>query len=87
MTLRELAKGYNGKILLKAYESAAEEEAIAVMENTNCEAVKDEILDREVDNYLIIPTVFRHYIRVNFNAVVEEPENPAEEEEEVEDAE
>lgn len=87
MTLREFANGYNGKILLKAYESAAEEEAIAIMENTNCEAVKDEILDREVDNYLIMPTVFHHYIRVNFNAVVEEPDNPAEEEEGADDTE
>lgn len=80
MTLRELAKGYNGRILLKAYESAAEEDAIAITENTNYESIKDEILDREVDNYLLLSAgPFHNYIRVNFNAVEEETENPNEE--------
>lgn len=48
MTLRELAKGYDGDVLIKAYENEKSKTPTAIMQSSVTDAIKDEILDREV---------------------------------------
>ena len=46
MTLRELAKGYDGDVLIKAYENEKSKTPTAIMQSSVTDAIKDEILDR-----------------------------------------
>ena len=62
MTLREFAKGYDGNIMLKAFE------------NEITDSIKDEVLDKEVYSYtMVCASLFERYLRVNFEAVPEIP--------------
>ena len=53
MTLRELAKGYDGDVLIKAYENEKSKIPTAIMQSSVTDAIKDEILDREIYSYAI----------------------------------
>lgn len=75
MTLRELAKGYDGDVLIKAYENEKSKTPTAIMQSSITDAIKDEVLDREIYNYaMVYQTMFVPNLRVNFAAAPEETE-------------
>lgn len=75
MTLRELAKGYDGDVLIKAYENKKSKIPTAIMQSSVTDAIKDEILDREIYSYtMAYQSLFASNLRVNFAAAPEETE-------------
>lgn len=75
MTLRELAKGYDGDVLIKAYENEKSKIPTAIMQSSVTDAIKDEILDREIYSYaMAYQSLFTSNLRVNFAAAPEETE-------------
>lgn len=66
MTLRELAKGYDGDVLIKAYENEKSKIPTAIMQSSVTDAIKDEILDREIYSYaMAYQSLFTSNLRVN----------------------
>lgn len=53
MTLRELAGAHNGSITMTVYASADDEKPLVTFQSNNYGAIKDEILDKEVDKYTV----------------------------------
>lgn len=75
MTLRELAKGYDGDVLIKAYENEKSKIPTAIMQSSVTDAIKDEILDREIYSYaMAYQSLSTSNLRVNFAAAPEETE-------------
>ena len=75
MTLRELAKGYDGDVLIKAYENEKSKIPTAIMQSSVTDAIKDEILDREIYSYaMVYQSLFTSNLRANFPAAPEETE-------------
>lgn len=75
MTLRELAKGYDGDVLIKAYENEKSKIPMAIMQSSVTDAIKDEILDREIYSYaMVYQSLFTSNLRANFAAAQEETE-------------
>lgn len=75
MTLRELAKGYDGDVLIKAYENEKSKIPTAIMQSSVTDAIKDEILDREIYSYaMVYQSLFTSNLRANFAAAPEETE-------------
>lgn len=75
MTLRELAKGYDGDVLIKVYENEKSKTPTAIMQSSVTDAIKDEILDREIHSYaMVYQSLFTSNLRVNFAATPEETE-------------
>lgn len=78
MTLRELAKGYDGDVLIKAYEDEKSKIPTAIMQSSITDAIKDEVLDKDIYNYaMVYQSLFTQYLRVNFAAAPEETEETA----------
>ena len=50
MTLREFAKGYDGNIMLKAFENEKSTAPAAIMMTQITDSIKDEVLDKEIPN-------------------------------------
>ena len=68
MTLRELAKGYDGDVLIKAYENEKSKIPTAIMQSSVTDAIKDEILDREIYSYaMVYQSLFTSNLRANFS--------------------
>ncbi|MEI3320592.1 MAG: hypothetical protein V8R90_08920 [Eubacterium sp.] len=66
MTLREFAKGYDGNIMLKAFENEKSTAPAAIMMTQITDSIKDEVLDKEVYSYTMVCTsLFERYLRVN----------------------
>lgn len=53
MTLRELAESYDGSITMNVFASAEDENPTVTFPSDNYDAIKDEILDKEVDKYSV----------------------------------
>lgn len=53
MTLRELAESYDGSITMNVFYSAEDEKPTVTFPSDNYNAIKDEILDKEVDKYYV----------------------------------
>ena len=67
MTLRELAKGYDGDVLIKAYENEKSKIPTAIMQSS--------VTDREIYSYaMAYQSLFTSNLRVNFAAAPEETE-------------
>ena len=62
MTLRELAKGYDGDVLIKAYENEKSKIPTAIMQSSVTDAIK------------AYQSLFTSNLRVNFAAAPEETE-------------
>lgn len=78
MTLRELAKGYDGDVLIKAYENEKSKTPTAIMQSSITDAIKDEVLDKDIYNYaMVYQSLFTQYLRVNFASAPEETEETA----------
>lgn len=74
MTLREFAKGYDGNIMLKVFENEKSTTPTAIMMTQITDSIKDEVLDKEVYSYtMVCASLFERYLRVNFEAVPEIP--------------
>lgn len=54
MTLREFAKGYDGNIMLKAFENEKSTTPTAIMMTQIADSIKDEVLDKEVYSYTMV---------------------------------
>ena len=54
MTLREFAKGYDGNIMLKAFENEKSTTPTAIMMTQITDSIKDEVLDKEVYSYTMV---------------------------------
>lgn len=66
MTLREFAKGYDGNIMLKAFENEKSTAPAAIMMTQITDSIKDEVLDKEVYSYtMVCASLFERYLRVN----------------------
>lgn len=53
MTLRELAESYDGSIIMNVFASAKDENPTVTFPSDIYNAIKDEILDKEVDKYSV----------------------------------
>lgn len=54
MTLREFAEGYDGNIMLKAFENEKSTTPTAIMMTQITDSIKDEVLDKEVYSYTMV---------------------------------
>lgn len=74
MTLRELAKGYDGDVLIKAYENEKSKIPTAIMQSSVTDAIKDEILDRDLQLRNGLSVVVHIKSKSEFAAAPEETE-------------
>ena len=67
MTLREFAKGYDGNIMLKAFENEKSTAPAAIMMTQITDSIKDEVLDKEVYSYtMVCASLFERYLLENY---------------------
>ena len=64
MTLRELAKNYDGSVNMSVYATAADEKPEFTFPSTIHEKIKDEIMDKEISSYKVENKILYTEIKV-----------------------
>lgn len=64
MTLRELAKNYDGSVNMSVYVTAEDEKPEFTFPSRIHEKIKDEIMDKEISSYKIENIIFYSEIKV-----------------------
>lgn len=64
MTLRELAKNYDGSVNMSVYATAADEKPEFTFPSAIHEKIKDEIMDKEISSYKVENKILYTEIKV-----------------------